>query len=74
MITKEAVDISHPVVQEVINAGFSEAESITAVEKCETPEDAIDYLIAMRTRDTEPVVRTEIDGKTEEQSKTLQYV
>ena len=76
MITKEAVDVSHPAVQELIDAGYSEEQSITAIEKWETPEVAVDYLIATQTKnsDLEPVVRSEIDGETDEQSKTLQYV
>lgn len=76
MITKEAVDISHPAVQELIGAGFSEEESITAIEKWGTPEDAADYLIAMRTQSAslQPVAKSETDGKREEGSDILQYV
>ena len=46
MVTKEAVDISHPAVKELMNAGYSEAESIRAIEKCEEPEKAVEYLIS----------------------------
>ena len=76
MITREAVDISHPAVQELIDAGFSEEESITAIEKWGTPEDAAEYLTAMRTQSAslQPVAKIEIDGKKEEGSNTLQYV
>ena len=49
---KEAVDVSHPGVQEVIGAGFSEEESILAFEACGTTEDAVAYLINMRTGGT----------------------
>ena len=76
MVTKEAVDISHPAVQELISAGFNEEESITAIEKWGTPEEAADYLIAMRTQSAslQPAAKSEIDGKTDEGSNTLQYV
>ena len=49
MSIKEAVDVSHPGVQEVIGAGYSEEESIIAFEACGTTEDAVTYLINMQT-------------------------
>ena len=48
MIIKEAVDVSHPKVQELIAAGYSEKESILAFEACGTTEDAVEYLINMQ--------------------------
>ena len=75
MITKVAVDSSHPSVQKLVNAGFSEAESITAIEKWETPEDAVGYLIAIRAQNvtSESAIRNETNRDAEE-DKTLQYV
>ena len=52
MTTKEAVDESHPNVQALIQAGFGEAESISAIEKFGSPDMAIDYLV---NKKAEPV-------------------
>ena len=46
--TKEAVDESHLAVQALIQAGFGEAESISAIEKFGSPESAIDYLVTQK--------------------------
>ena len=60
MTTKEAVDASHTAVRELIEAGFGETESISAIEKFGTPEEAIDYLIALRTQSfTEPILSSD---------------
>ena len=49
MTIKEAVDVSHPGVQEVIGAGYTAEESILAFEACGTAEDAVEYLVNMKT-------------------------
>ena len=67
MIIREAVDISHPAVQKLIGAGFSEEKSIAAIEKYETVEDATDYLIAMQSA-------SEFDWKMEKFTNKLWYV
>ena len=48
MTTKEAVDESHHDVQTLIQAGYGEAESISAIEKFGSPEIAIDYLVGQK--------------------------
>ena len=70
MTTKEAVDASHTAVRELIEAGFGVTESITAIEKFGTPEEAIDYLIALRTQsfNTEPIL---ISDGTEDATESI---
>ena len=48
MTVKEAVDVAHPGVQEVISAGYTIEESILAFETCGTAEDAVEYLVNMK--------------------------
>ena len=62
MTIKEAVDASHPHVQQLIRAGFGETESISAMEKYETPEEANDYLTATRIQRVHPRV-TRVEAK-----------
>ena len=62
MTIKEAVDASHPHVRQLISAGFGETESIRAIEKYETPEEANDYLTATRIQRVHPRV-TRVEAK-----------
>lgn len=41
-----AVDSSHPAVKELMLAGFTEAQSMSAIEECRTLKTAIQYLIS----------------------------
>ena len=70
MTTKEAVDASHTAVRELIEAGFGVTESISAIEKFGTPEEAIDYLTALRTQsfNTEPIL---ISDGTEDATESI---
>ena len=49
------IDRNHPVVRKLFSAGYSEEESIDAVEKFETLEAAIEYLYQMSQVDEEAV-------------------
>ena len=40
------IDIRHPAVQQLCSAGFSEEQSLEAVERFETLEGAMDYLMS----------------------------
>ena len=70
MITKEAIDSSHPAVKVLVDAGYGEAESIVAIEKWETPEKAVGYLIAMQAQNLSLVSAVQ----NTEEDETLQYV
>lgn len=41
------VDSKHPVVEQLCSAGFSEEQSVEAVEKYETLERAMDFLMSL---------------------------
>lgn len=51
--SQERVDRYHPVVKELISAGYSVDRSIEAVRKCKTCEAALDYLDNEQTMDPE---------------------
>ena len=40
------IDGKHPVVQQLCSAGYSEEQSLEAVERFETLEEAMDYLMS----------------------------
>lgn len=43
-VMQEPIDEDHPIVQDLVSAGYSVEESIDAVERCETLEEALAYL------------------------------
>lgn len=71
MTVKEAVDESHPAVQQLIKAGYKKEMSISAIEKYGSPENATEYLVALQAQSSEPtpknveVVDTEKDEATQ---------
>lgn len=65
-----AVDISHPDVKELMLAGYSEAQSISAIEECGTLNKAIKYLIS-QTDGSQKVSETEASNNAED--KSFQY-
>ena len=56
------VDRNHPVVQQLCSAGFSEEQSLEAVEKFETLERAMDYLMS-QDEDEEGVFQTDAPAR-----------
>ena len=44
---KQPVDEDHPIVQELVEAGFNVEQSIEAVEHSEEPAEALDYLLSL---------------------------
>lgn len=48
MTEKEAVDESHPAVQELIEAGYGREMSISAIEKYGSAENATEHLVALQ--------------------------
>ena len=50
MTEKEAVDESHPAVQELIEAGYGIQMSVSAIEKYGSAENATEHLVAQQAQ------------------------